>query len=109
LPPAIQDAAGSTVNLLQASVNNRVIDSTGAQVTEQLPAAPNNGDVCIFSLAGASVTNPVLITARGGFTVENPGNPGNFSAANGTVAMTGQGQNCWFQFQSAFGRWKEIV
>ena len=109
LPPAVQDAAGATVNLLQAAVNNRVVDSTGAQVTELFPTAPVNGDVVIVSLAGASVANPVLLTSRGGFTIEDPGNPGNFSAANGTVALTGQGQTAWFQFQSAFGRWKQIV
>lgn len=109
LPPTVQDAAGSTVNLLQAAVNNRVVDSTGAQVTEQFPIAPVNGDVVIVSLAGGSVANPVLLAARGGFTIENPGNPGNFSAANGTVALTDQGQTGWFQFQSAFGRWKQIV
>jgi hypothetical protein len=107
LIPAIQDAAGATVNLLQAAVNNRVIDSTGDQVTEEFPVAPNNGDVVILSLAGGSVPNPVLLIARGGFTIEDPGNPGNFSAE--PVDMTDPGQKAWFQFQSIPGRWKEIV
>ena len=35
--------------------------------------------------------------------------PGKNIIINKPVALTGQGQSGWLQFQSAVGRWKEIV
>jgi hypothetical protein len=109
IPAPAQFPAGSTVNLAQALVSNTAVTTVGAQSTVQLPTTPNNGDIAIIKAVGASVDAPLLIQARGGATVENPGNPGNFSAANGTVSFTVQGQVGWFQYQSANTRWIQIV
>jgi hypothetical protein len=109
LVPPVSLAAGGTANLLTLPVNNIWANSTGAQDTVLLPIAPNNGDVVMVKMDGASVASPVLVTARGGFTVENPGNAGNYSPANGNVTITSQGQNVWWQFQSANGRWGIIT
>jgi hypothetical protein len=91
-------------------------DPSGATAaTVQFPSAPNNGDIVVVVPAqastptsGAGVTGGVTLTARGGASIENPQSPGNFSAANGSVANTTFGPT-WFMYETAKTRWVEIV
>ena len=88
-------AAGSTTTLSAARWNVVVATVPGAQSTVNFPsgAGVRVGDQVTIALSGPSTSNPVLANATGGFVLEDPGNPGNFSSANGQVAVTGQGQN----------------
>jgi hypothetical protein len=107
-------AAGSTTVLAAARWNVVTVATPGAQATVDLPSGGRVlvGDQVTVSLLGASVTNPVLVTATGGFVVEEPGNPGNFTAANGTTSLAGPGQNATWMYVGSIGgnpTWKEIV
>ena len=100
--------AGTTDNLSEAPVNNRWYNSTGAQNNAELPATPNNGDLVILKNVGANVAAPLLITARGGFTVELIGTGagrGNFSAANGLTSFSDQGGTVCLQADTTNNRW----
>jgi hypothetical protein len=109
LPPSILANPGSTTNLPQGPVNNVLATSTGSAAKIILPAAPVDGDAVIVHNLGASVSSPTLVTATGGSALENPGDPGNFSAVNGTIALTGQGQCVWWQYQLSRVQWTLLV
>jgi len=81
--------------------------SGGTSATVNLPTAPNSGDITIVKADGPAIGAQPKVTARGGFTVENPSNPGNYSAANGTVTLVNPGQVVWWQFSST--KWGQIV
>ncbi len=109
LPPPTLVNPGGAVTLPQGPVNNVLATSTGSAAKITLPAAPIDGDVVAIHNLGASVSSPTLVMAQGGSALENPGNPGNFSAINGTVALTGQGQCVWWQYQLARVQWTLLV
>jgi hypothetical protein len=64
-----------------------------------------DGQVVVIKLAASSVSSPVLIKAGAGTTVENPGNPGNFSATAGTVNIAEQGAVYGLKYQATGTRW----
>jgi hypothetical protein len=105
-------APGSVVDIQRAPVSNDWYDSTGAQNTAQLPVAPQGGDIAILKNVGASVSAPLLVQARGAFTVELMGSgagPGNFSAPNGTTNFAAQGGCVILQADAANSRWGVIA
>ena len=109
-PTITNAAAGSTTNLSAARWNVVTVATPGAQATVNFPSGAGVivGDQVTLSLLGASVSNPALATATGGFVIENPGNRGNFTGANGTVSVSGQGQNVtWMNVGGSV--WKMIV
>lgn len=101
-------AAGATVSPVVANTMYAA-DSTGAVVAFDLPASPPDGTSFLIKLVGATVLNPVLITAGAGNTVEDPQNPGTYSSVAGTVSMTNPGQSAGFKYQSANTRWIEFL
>lgn len=109
--PTVTNAiAGSTTTLGAARWNVVTVAVPGAQATVNMPsgAGVQVGDQVTVSLLGPSTSNPVLVNATGGFTIEEPGNPGNFTAANGQTDLSGQGQTAtWMNIGGSV--WKEIV
>ena len=108
LPLWVAVPVGSSISVPpQTATLFYAIDSTGAQTTFDLPASGSaiDGQTVIFKLVGASVANPVLLTAGAGTTVENPGNAGNFSATAGTVSIAQQGAIFGIKYQAASTRW----
>jgi hypothetical protein len=97
-------AAGATVNPVIANTMYAA-DSTGATVTFILPSAPTDGTSFIAKLRGSTVSNPVRITAGAGDIVENPENPGTFSAVAGTVSMSTPGAVAGFKYQTSTSEW----
>jgi len=99
-------AAGATVAVpSQQSPLKYAIDASAAQVSMDLPVTPIDGQTVLFKITSNATVAPVLLVAGGTTTIENPGNPGNFSAAGGTVAMAGQGQLFGVTYQATGTRW----
>ena len=104
--------AGTTLNMTASRIQHHWFDSTGAQNNAQLPTGPSDGDIVVLKMTGATVAAPLLITARGGATVELIGTgagPGSFSAANGQTNFSAQGGSLILIYSSQQGGWGVVA
>ena len=100
-------AAGSTNNLSQAAIQYWDVNTTGATVTFNLPAAPNDGDFFAWKAIGATFVNGIVINANTGQTVELYNAPGTFSASAGsTTSPTTVGMSSWLKYNAGSTRWE---
>ena len=108
LTPPLDVPAGTVYDMVRGGPNNLWFLS-GAQSTAELPDGAQNGDVALLKLvgdfSGAGGSHPLLILPRGGATVEVPGDPGTYTAADTQTSYAGTGGNLYYQFDSAGPRW----
>src|ERR1700722_14039374 len=93
-------AAGGTGTGESGTASAFEYDTTGAQCTHQLAAAPVNGQVSILKGVGASNTNGVKIVPGAGASIEDPGNQGNVLGANVTATTFDQGVSITLRYQT---------
>jgi len=98
-------AAGATVAVSgQTATKFYEVDSSGAQVNLNLPAAASavDGQEVVITLAAASVNAPVLVNAGAGTTVWEDQNPGNFGAQS---VLSTQGETIRLKYEKSTTRW----
>jgi hypothetical protein len=82
-------------------------DSTGNRISFNLSAGATGGDWFLVHFVGATFGVPALFNAGTGTTIENPQNPGVFSATAGTVAVSSVGATVAWEFDGTNSRWAE--
>jgi hypothetical protein len=103
-------AAGSTKSLSQSGFQMWDYDSTGAQVTFELPTSPNDGDWVCMKAIGTTYADPAAVTARGGASVEQYSAPGTFTSANGSTNIPAvPGISSWLKYNAASTRWEAVL
>lgn len=93
-------AAGSTITA--ANGDCYLVDASGAQVTINFPAdaTASPGFNCMIKLIN-TVASPVLLVAGADNAIEDPQNPGHFSANAGTVFVTANGASVAYKYNAA--------
>jgi|HubBroStandDraft_2_1064218.scaffolds.fasta_scaffold114669_2 hypothetical protein len=95
-------AAGSTFQPGALEPWLAVDTSGGVQVTVEMPAAVDGQVLLAVDDAGNAAVNPILFTAAGGVTVDDPQSPGTYSS---TVSFSTQGGTVAWKFQALTNRW----
>lgn len=85
-----------------------LVDTTGPQTTITTPANPYDGQMLIvYDYEGGAATNPIILTANTGTTIDDPSFPGNTPGAGGHIAQ--QGMTAIWKFFAGAAQWQLIA
>jgi hypothetical protein len=102
-------APGTAVGVLpNARAQTLVMDTSGAQSSFTMPAAPVDKDIVRVSFIGAANPNGQKFTANAGQTLGDPNTPGTFTAVAGNTVVFTPGANIAWFWQAANTRWVEF-
>ncbi len=90
-----------------SSQNFVAVDSTGAgQVTINAPSPSDGQNLVVADWKGNAALKPIKIAGLGGFTVADPGNPGNYGSP---VAISTQGGVASLKASSVQKKWLSVT
>jgi hypothetical protein len=85
-----------------------LVDTTGPQTTITTPANPYDGQMLIvYDYEGGAATNPIILTANTGTTIDDPSFPGAVPGAGGHIAQ--QGMTAIWKFFGGASQWQLIA
>lgn len=108
LGPWVAVAAGATVTALNGT--SYLVDASGAQVTFNFPAdaVAHTGFNCLIKLINV-VAAPVLFNAGVDNAIEDPNNPGQFSANGGQVYEATNGASLAYKYDATTKQFVEYL